>query len=149
MCHQRLSQQQLKAISRRRAVPMQQGAHRPGAGPQMPLLFVGVPLRLIAGWATCLLFFGAASVGAQTLPITVDSTALTAPLFEIQGVANAHGFAVDLKGLLTLAVFNPEVVADRNQLLSHLVAAVTATTARTPILASILSSSTSHFIFLH
>ncbi len=52
-------------------------------------------------------------------------------VLEDQGLAHAQRLAVHLEHLLTLIILDPEVIADGNHLLAHLV--VVAATARTPI----------------
>jgi hypothetical protein len=64
-------------------------------------------------------------------------------VLKFQGLAHSQRFAVHLKSFLSLRVLDPEIVADRNQLLAHLVA-VLPTSASPSIFFSFLSSSSSH-----
>ena len=67
-------------------------------------------------------------------------------VFEDQGLAHAQRLAVHLVDLLTFIVLDPEIVADGDHLLAHLV--VVAAAARSPELAVFLAffSSASHNI---
>jgi hypothetical protein len=64
-------------------------------------------------------------------------------ILENQCLAYAHSLAIDAKDLSARLVFDPEVIANRDKLLAHLVAIGIATAAKgLPLLLSFLSSAT-------
>jgi hypothetical protein len=65
-------------------------------------------------------------------------------ILKFQGLAHAQRFAIHFEGFLTLRVLDPEIVADRNQFLAHLVAVYPAPAAWSSFFSSFLSFVSSH-----
>jgi hypothetical protein len=65
-------------------------------------------------------------------------------VLKFQSLAHTERFTIHFEGFLALGVLDPEIVADRNQLFTHLVAIFTAATAWSTFFSSFLSFVSSH-----